>query len=285
MTARLFGRVVKVTAYRAELESFLPLPNGIEITDLRVAFEVEKHVGKEPNTAKVTISNCSADTRKFLERRPLFVRVDAGYEDGARHLFAGDLRWGTSKLDGPTWNTELELGDGERAYRHARVSRSYRRGTSVLVALGECAAAMGLELPPDVTASPDLQRQFATGASIQGPARDELTRLLAPYGFGWSIQDGRIQILKDADTRKDRALVISKDTGMIGSPEHAAPDKPGRPAMLIVRHTLYPQVTPGGLISVNARDTKGVFRVERVRHVGDTHGDDWTTEIEAKPTT
>jgi len=284
MTARLFGRVAKVSAYRAELESFLPLPNGIEITDLRVAFEVEKHVGSEPNTAVVTISNCSAETRKFLERRPLFVRVDAGYEDGARHLFTGDLRWGASELDGPTWNTELRLGDGERAYRHARVSRSYRKGTSVLVAVRECAAAMGLELPADVVASTDLQRQFATGASIQGPARDELTRLLAPYGFGWSIQDGRIQILKDADTRKDRALVISKDTGMIGSPVHAAPDKPGKPAMLTVRHTLYPQVTPGGLISVNARDTKGVFRVERVKHSGDTHGEDWTTEIDAKPT-
>lgn len=283
--ARLFKRGVKISAYRSSIEAgtwFQPLPNGIEITDLRIEFEIEKSLDKQPNKGDVKITNCAPTTRAFLEKRPLIVRVDAGYDGDVGHLFTGDLRWGASKLSNVNWETRLQLADGDRAYRYAAVNRSYKKGTTVLTALRECASAMSLVLPSNLEVTPDLQRQFATGISIQGPARDELTRLLAPFGYTWSIQDGKIQILKDADPRPGVALLISKDTGLIGTPEYAAPENIKKPPTLTIRHLLYRSVTPGGLVRVKSKGTDGVFKVQRVKHHGDTHGDEWTTEIEAR---
>ena len=290
---RLANHACKVTAYRTTAvgfaaqnpQFFIQQPsNAIEITDLRMQFKIEKSLEKTPNRCEVTITNCSSTTRAFLQTKPLVVRIDAGDDDNIRHLFTGDLRHGYSKIDGTEWLTVLELADGDRAYRNARVSRSYGKGTSVVTALKEAAAAMGLQLSNDILASADLQKQFATGRTLHGPAREELTRLLAPFGYNWSIQDGRMQILKDQNASATTAWVITQDTGrMVGSPEYTTPDKETKPPLLKIKARLFPELTPGGSISVASRDVQGLFRINKLTHTGDTHGDDWDTETESSP--
>lgn len=293
---RHYKHAWKVTAYRAKpgapsgfvnthSDYFENLPNGIEIEKLRIQFQIEKTLDKEPNTCELVITNLAAGTRVDLCKKPLIVRVDAGYEEdgGARHLFAGDLRYGWSKQDGTEWLTTLQLADGSRAFQHARVSRSYKAGTSVLTAVRDAARTMGVLLPRNLETSAELGRAFAAGVQLHGNTRDELTRLLAPFGYSWSIQSGRLVILKDDEVDTTRAIVISKDTGMLGSPEFGAPEKDGKPPTLTIRTLLYPQVTPGGMLSVQSESINGIFRAERVVHSGDSHGDDWYTEIEAKP--
>lgn len=291
MTNRLFKRGCSVTVYQtaptgfiaSNPQFFVEQPNGIVITDLRVQFKIEKSLDSSPNEATVTISNCTSTTRAFLQTKPLVVRVDAGYDGNLRHVFTGDLRYGNSDLKDPDWETVLQLGDGDRAYRFARASRSYKKGTSVLQALKDAAAAMGLKLSNDVIASPDLQSQFATGRTLQGPARDELTRLLAPFGFHWSIVDGKLQILKDQNATPATALTVNQASGLIGSPEYGSPEKNGKPATLHAKMLLYPEIIPGCQVAMTTDNISGVFRVVKVTHDCDTHGDKWETEIEATP--
>lgn len=294
MAERLYKRGAKITAYRALAGTpggfvasnptyFDTLPNAIEITDLRVQFTVEKDVDKDPNTIEVIVTNAAETTRVDLQAKPLIVRIDAGYDGTMRHLFTGDLRYGYSELVDTEWLTHLRLADGDRAYRHGRVNRSYKKGTTVATALQDAAKTMGLKIDAAAMASSDLQAQFASGRVLNGPTRDELTRLLAPYGYTWSIQDGRMQVLKDNQARQDEAWLIAEETGMIGSPEYSVPDKPGKAPKLQVRTLLYPELTPGGRIDLRSRGISGIFKIERVTHSGDTAGDgDWFTEIEAK---
>lgn len=294
MNNRLFHRDCKVTCYRAQPgtpggfvnshpDFFEPLPNAVEITKLRVQFQIEKHIDESPNTCDITITNLSESTRTNVQKKPLIVRIDAGYQDNLRHLYTGDLRWSFSKRETTDWETLMQLGDGDRAYRYARVNRSFPAGTNVLTVLQECAKSFGLELDKTITTSPDLQRQFASGRVLTGATRDELTTLLAPFNYRWSFQDGRMQILRDEETRADQAILVSKENGMINVPSYAPPSKPGEPPTLTVKMLLYPQLTPGGTIKVESKSLDGIFRVERVTHTGDTHGEDWTSEIEAKP--
>jgi hypothetical protein len=292
---RLFKRVGKVIAYRAVAgapggfiasnpQYFDKLSNATEITDLRFQFEIEKSVDSEPNTCKLTITNCQETTRVNLETKPLTVQILAGYDDAPRYLFTGDLRHGWSELDGTEWLTHLQLADGDRAFRYAQIARSYRKGSSVITALQECAQTMGLKLDAHALASPDLQAQFASGRTLQGDTRDELSRLLAPYGYRWSIQSGQLQILRDGDTLPGQAILVNESTGMIGSPQFATPDKAGKAPTLHVKMLLYPELTPGGTIKVESRSINGIFRIERVTHTGGTFDDDdWMSEIEAKP--
>lgn len=293
---RHFKRVWKVTAYRAKpgipggyvnshSDFFETLPNGIEIEKLRVQFKIEKSVDKEPNTCELEITNLAEGTRADLCKKPLIVRIDAGWEEdgGVRHLFGGDLVYGFSKRDGTDWATVLQLADSSRAFQNARANKSFAPGTSVLVAAREAARSMGVALPRNVEADPELQRAFSAGVQLHGSAALELERLLGPYGYSASFQNGRLQILKDDEVFSDRALVISKDTGMLGSPEFGAPEKDGKPPTLTIKSLLYPQITPGGMLSVQSESINGIFRAERVTHTGDSHGEEWQTEIEAKP--
>lgn len=291
MTARLFKRGCKVTVYNTQPVGFVAsnpqffqlLPNAVEITDLRIQFKIEKSLDSTPNAATITITNAADRTRALFQTKPLIVRLDAGLDGDLRHVFTGDVRYAPSEQKPPDWETIVQLGDGDRAYRYARANVSYKAGTSVVTALKAAAAAMGLQLNPDIAASADLQQQFATGRSLHGPARDELTKLLAPFGYSWSFQDGKLQILKDQNATPATALAINSDNGMRGSPIYGTPDKNGTPPTLNVKMELYPAVTPGCQIYVTSKTINGIFRVSKLTHTGDTHGDPWTTEVEALP--
>src|SRR5262249_41134255 len=152
--------------------------------------------------------------------------------------------------NGTEWETKLQIADGQRAYSHARMSKSYQKPISVLTVLQDAAASMGLKLPPEAEQSPDLQQALATGISMHGPTRDVLTKLLAPYGFGWSIQNGRLQILADDQISQATAILIDEEAGMIGSPEHSVPSKPGDPSDMSFDVLLYPEILPGGMVDV-----------------------------------
>lgn len=290
---KLFKRGCRVTVYKGAAPTtgfigqnplfFTPQSNGLVIQNLRVQFKIEKSIDSTPNPAEVTITNCNANTRALLQSKPLTVRIEAGYDDDLRHVFTGDLRYANSTVEGGDWITKMQLADGDRAYRYARASKSYPKGTNVVAVLRDAAAAMGLQLTNDVIASTDLQAQFATGRVLHGPVRDELTRLLAPYGYHWSIQDGQLQILKDQNAAPGTAFLIAQSTGLIRSPEYSTPDKTNAAPTLKTETLLYPAIIPGSTLDVESLNISGLFRVSKLTHTADTHGDDWTTECESIP--
>lgn len=286
----LFHREVAVTLTKPVADSFFNVGgnNSIVITDLRVSFKVDKHTGKEPNTCEIKIYNLAPQTRAAVQQKPLQVLLDAGYENYLRRLFVGDLLYADSEHVGPGWVTKLQVGDGARAFANARVSRSFGP-VSAMTALKELSASLGLPLPANIANAPELLRQYASGLSLEGPTHRELDRILSAHGFEWSIQDGRLQILRPTDVRADEALVISggsvagtPNTGMIGSPAFGAPSNDGKPPVLKVKAYMYPEVTPGGRIKVVSESVNGVFRVEKAVSTGDSRGKEWFTEIESR---
>jgi len=284
-----FDRVVKITAYRQRPASgdskfFEEIGNATVIEDLDVSFKIEKSLSAEPNTCEVIITNLAERSRSEFQRRPLRVHVEAGYrESGPRLLFLGDVQPGSgSRPDGADWRTKLLLGDGWRAFSEARVNRSYKTGTPTRTILRDVARSLGLELPEDVATQPFVQAGIPTGETAFGYASDELARLLGPFGYSFSIQNGRLQILKDEQARSD-FFVIEEDNGMIDSPEMGAPDKSGKPPSLTVKHLLYPELVPGGKIEVRSRAINGRFKIVKTTHTGDTSGNEWETEVEANP--
>lgn len=256
--------------------------NGIEITGLRVKFSVERDLSKHPNQCDVEIYNLASRTRAAMETKPLAVEFAAGHGGVDRLLFTGDVLYGMSKQEGPDWITMLQVGDCARAFANARITKTFKRGTSIKAAIRETAKKLGLTLPSNVESSTELDVQYSNSEIAMGAAKDELTRLLAPYGYDWSVQNGRLQILKYAESRNDIYL-ISEKTGMIGTPDFGQPKKSGKPPTMSVKSLLYPELMPGGLVEVRSTALNGMFKIEKVKHSGDTHSDEWFTEIEIKP--
>ena len=290
--ATLFQRAVKVTTFRENVPSqptkfqVTRAPNTTEITDLRVQFRVDRALTKNPNKCDVTITNLAASTRVDLETKPLLVILNAGYGDDLKLLFEGDLRFGMTKQVGPNWETLLQLGDADCMHRWARVNRSYAPGTPVRTVVRDAFASMGFQIPTNLERDPLLNQVLTNGRTSHGPSRDELTRLLAPLGYHYSIQNGVPRVLRDDEISSISAVPIDEEHGMIGSPEFGSPPRSGKPPHVTVRMLLYPELTPGDLVQLTSRVRTGRFRLERVRHVGDTHGlgdNSWTTEVEIKP--
>lgn len=283
---RLFNRNVELTLInQSPTADFHDTSgNATVITDLRVQFEIKKNLGKAPNSCVVTVSNLSRETRGRLERKPVYAILRAGHDGVLHPLFAGNITYARSDMKSPDWETKIQIADGGRAFSCARMNRSYAPPIRIDKILADAAASMGLKLPPDLASVAELRQALAGGLTASAPTRDILTRLLAPYGYGWSIQDGRLQVLKEGQVNAGSAWEIDVDAGMIGSPEGSVPSKPGGVSELAADVLLMSEVRPGDTIQVTSRAFHGgFFRVNDISHKGDTHGDDWKTSIKATP--
>lgn len=290
---RLFNRTVELTIYAqpAPLTGtttpapnfFTQLSNAIQITGLRVKFEIKKNLGKEPNTCTCSVYNLSEDTRRALDKKPLYATLRAGYDGVPRLMFSGHISFAQSRRDGTEWETKIQIGDGQRAFACARMSRSYSGTVTAYQVVNDCAASMGMRLPPEAQKDPALKQPLSASIVAHGPTRDVLTRLLAPYGYGWSMQNGRLVILSDLQTTGVAPRIIDQEAGMIGSPERGVPRRPGDPSDVSVECLLYPEIQPGERIEVDSDSLTGQFKVTDVGHVGDTHGSEWLTRIKALP--
>lgn len=263
--------------------------NGIVVRDLRVALDIEKTLEPEPDTCKLFLYNASADIRKAIAEENVTCSLAAGYDGNRESLFAGDVTWQRSRLQGTEWVTEVQVGDGTRAYKEAKVSKSFKAGVTLETALKEVVAQMGLRLPRNFT-GPELKAQFSAGLTLHGPAHKILTNLLNSRParskkdrFSWVIQDGVLQILRDSEVKRGNALLVSQDNGLVGVPESGSVPEKGKPPTIGFQTLLNPALVPGGLVQLDSISTKGSFKLLRVAHAGDTEGDSRTSSCEAAP--
>lgn len=269
--SRLFGRVCAVTV------------GTRRITGLRMAFKIAKWLARDPNTLELTVTNLSAETRAALQEKDVPVTVEAGYAGTAgspgtsQVIFSGTARRVTHTHDGTEWETKLTSGDGEKAIRDGRVNEALAPGATMKDALGSLAKGLGVAF--DKASAGDLEGafdSFANGVSLHGPAAPQLDKLMATAGRSWSIQDGTLQILRPDGTTAEAAVLLNAASGLVGSPEF------GEKNLLTVKSLLQPDLRPGRKVQLEAAAVKGLFRVEKVTHSGDTAGSEWYSACELR---
>ena len=283
---RLFKRICRATLIQPNGSFFPAGENAVEITDLRMKFQIERSVKPDPNACTLEIYNLSRTTRSLCKQKPLTVWLDAGYDNRLKQLFTGDCHFAFSRLDKPEWITKLQLRDGGAAYDSARHNVTYGAGIPVGKILADLAGKMDLSVDAGQAKvlAKYLNQQIPGARCYQGTVRDQLTQLLSPFGIQWSIQNSKLVLLRDVDTT-GFAFEISQRTGMIGSPEWSTPKNDGKPNQIRVKCLLSPEIVAGSQIQIVsvAEGSSGSFRVQKVVHRGDTHGEEWVTEIEALP--
>lgn len=293
MPALLFDRRVSVLVGTPPAD-FVSLEGAVEIRDLRVEFKCEQDLEKEPNIADVTIYNAAPESRAVLHRKGAKVVLKAGYAEGARvpfalpefstfdTVFVGDVLVSVSSREGPDWVTRMQVSDGGRMLKHTRISVS-QKGPVDLKKLIKDAAKKLLAREIDLLGAVDgVNAQLQAGFVAHGRAADVLTRLTDTAELEWSVQDGRVQILKRGGVSVRPTVLLSPDTGLVGAVEPGTAkevEKQGA-AVLVVKSLLQPRIRPGCQIQVDSEGVKGLFRAEKVTHEGDTHGGAWYTTSE-----
>lgn len=290
-----FGRLAELTVAPVDGSA------GLAITGLRIVFEVNKTSTSEPNAARIQIYNLAEQTRGVIEQADQAVILKAGYEDLTSQIFAGVVKRLEHRREGTEIVTELECKDGGIDLLVPELRRSYASGTNKRRIIEDIIGAM-----------PNTDRGQLAAAGIAGAisgrmsfscsCKRALDRLARAWDFEWSIQDGVLNALDSDGTLepKELALVISPKTGLIGSPTRTGRDKlgfkagkakKGKAAANAARKAavgakfkalMLPTLRPGSYVLLESEFLEGAFRVESLTHNGDTHGDDWTTEVEAK---
>lgn len=257
---------------------------SLELTRIDVTFSVTRTLKPEPNTAELGIYNLNPDHRSQVESQvSVPVIIEAGYVGAGRSvIFHGDMRNAATEREGADRITRLESGDGERRRQRARISRSFRGGTSVETVLRELASALGVGIGNAVEAF--RSATFSTGAAVfrercvlSGGVAAELEQLCRSCGLEYSIQNGALQVLPRGRPLQGTAIVLNSDSGLIGSPKKERDDRQ-RPLLTAVC-MMIPDVNPGRLVQIQSEDVSGQFRIESTVHKGDTAGSDWTIEL------
>lgn len=284
---RLFGRRWRVQV------------GEIASTDLDVKFKVTRHHAARPGTAEIALYNLTPSHRAEILKSPrarhwllnapgqpdspgnagTLVELAAGYGDDAPTIFRGTLRRVTEKRDGNDWITTVTAGDGAYAIRSARVRRSFSADTQLATVMRALADAMevGHGNLDEALAGAAFERVgaiFPEGTVIHGQAADEMTALCRSAGLEWSIQDGHLLVLERGAAIRRQAVVLSPDTGLVGSPERNGRRRAKATALLI------PDLVPGRIVDLRSEIVAGEFRILHAEYSGDSRGADWHAALD-----
>jgi hypothetical protein len=241
------------------------------ISELRIKFKCKKNEESKPNTMELEIYNLSKNTRTNLEGKNTTIILEAGYEDTTEVIFNGNVTKVIHSKEGPDIISKIELADGGNKYRNARISKGIPPGAKVKQVINELVLSMGLTQGP-IIGVPNTQ--YANGITLQGLTKDRLDEVCKSHGLRWSIQDGAVQIVPENKTTLDTVVVMSPDTGLIGSPNKT---KDG----VEFKSLLQPVLKPGKRVKIESLFINGIFKIANVGHSGDSKEGDFITECEA----
>lgn len=284
---------------------------GKELAGLRFSFSIQKGSTKTPNQCSVKVWNAAPETRALIEVIGNVLILKAGYAEdvGATTIFSGNVTRSLTVREGPDWITELEIQDGFLEFRDAKVSLTFGKGATITQVVSAISKKFSLPvrpLPADVA-----KKQYPAGFAFVGRVRDAMDKACENGGLEWSIQNREIQVIKKGGVFKQKAYLLTPDTGMVGSPmqetktmtekaaakEGITANQPGvrkttrrdnnfevQEVLQVfgykVKTLLQPLIEPGGYVQVKSKGINGeFFRVEELTHTGDTHGNEWHTEL------
>lgn len=267
----------------ASLHVGAPGALGKDISKLRFKFTVEKSLTETTNKAKIEIYNLSEQTRADISSRS-FLILKAGYKEdsGLETLFSGDVSRVLHSKEPPNVVTHIESNDGADVMQSTYISLSYKEGVSALSVLRAIAGKMGIPLQLSTRLS---DTTYVGSFAYTGTAKEALTRVSKKLSASWSIQNGVLQVVLRGDSMPAPAVRLSSATGLVKSPERVKDTKTsidsnsGKPSYKI-RSLLIPRISPGSTVYVESLGLTRFFVVESVKHVGDTHDDDWYSETE-----
>jgi len=270
---------------------------SFESEEIRVNFNIEKSLVGYPNLANIKIYNLSESNRNIIEEKGLHVQLFAGYEDTeAPMLFFGDVVNIVHQKSGADWISEIFAADGVNILSTATINKTLPAGTTTGQVYDELVGQMdGISkgVTEGLKNCLSGKRSLLRELQLSGNIKDWLDKLSKDCGFDYSVNDGVIETTPSKAPISDvPPTIINQATGMIGSPERTE-------IGINVKNLLLPALKLGRTIKVESISEKinvgnlffrkippirneGVYRIDKLIHVGDNYDNPWETSIQAR---
>lgn len=261
---------------------------GLELGDLRIVFATRKGDAETPNSAEIRIYNLSAETCQRMRREFTRIVLQAGYRGNCGLIFDGSIRQARLGRDNGTdsW-LDIVAADGDRAYNFATVNTTLAAGSTPADRVRVCQDALATKGTGTGHVADLGGATLPRGKVMYGMARTHLRETADSTASTWSIQDGKLQLIKKAGYLPGEAVVLTHETGLVGTPEQTNDG-------ITVRCLINPALRVGGRIRLDNRsilaartdlraaatcpprlDQDGFYRILKVEFSGDTRGNDW----------
>jgi hypothetical protein len=280
---RLIGRRVKVTI-KPKPES--QTPDWVVIDGFDISFDIKKTAEPEPNKGRIAIYNMPERLRNKLQLEDdSTIVLEAGYKSNASVLFTGNITRAISDIQGPDIVTNIDAGEGHKAYRKSYVAKSYGEGTPLKTVIEDIVNTFdGFKVTPAITSVlANIGKTIPNALTLDGRSAKILNEVLAPLGYGYSIQNGTIQITQSLGASDEPPVNLTYATGLVGAPQLGEQKGTGgaKKSTITFQSFIQPDLRPGRRVFVDWIERKGNFVCETVTHKGSNYDNEFYSTVEA----
>jgi|SRR5271166_737600 len=287
-TAQQFGR-------KATLLVSNSAGKGLDLSSLRIKFAVKRSDTPTPNVGDFRVYNLSTATAQLIKKEFTNVIFQAGYLPNFGVIHKGNIKQVIIGRESAT-DTFVDIisGDGDQAYNFGVVNTTLAKGsrptdqiTAAIVPMNPLGVSQGYISQIQVTKLP-------RGKVMYGNSRHYLKSVADTTGCGWSIQDEKINFIKQSTYLPGTAIVLTSKTGLIGQPQQtnegvnckcllnpfikvAGRIKIDNASVQALKIDLTTPNSPANIPAPLTAD--GVYYVLVSEHVGDTRGQEWYTNL------
>ena len=249
---------------------------GIKVSGLRTVFDIEKTSSSNANNAKIQIYNLNETSKGLLKTdESLSIILEVGYGDVLEQLFIGDIQRSFTKRSGPDFITTIEADDGGRALSESRLDKSYASGVKLKSVVDDALQSMKDAGQIIVGSISNIKDEIAqNGITVSGLSQKIINDIADKQGLEFSIQDNETQILDPATDTGETVILLTPNTGLIGSPNLGIADEnvEGIEFKALIQTTKF---RPGRAVKIESKDFEGLVRLNKVKFNGDTNSSDW----------
>lgn len=270
----------------------LNTPEGIEISQLQVRFDISKSSNNKErtNSATIEIYNLSDEHIKLLNSDYPVAVFSAGYVDtgGVKRLFAGEITQVTTRKNGTDRVTQLQMGTGYTELNHQQLNSLAAPGKTYKDVIDENIKPNLPGVDRGVYAGLNCNNQVIWGYSLSGTPKEMLNEICESAGMEWSMEDNVLYIRDQdgtTDENFDQAYVVNKDSGLVENAYYTSGDRRRSKKDKVKKQgvqwkmLLNAEIIPGSIVKLEDTLISGWFKVDSVRHYGDFRGNDWYSEV------
>jgi hypothetical protein len=260
---------------------------GVEFSNVRILFQVLKSSDSSSNTTEISIYNLNNDTSTFLEQNNLTIVLMCGYRsasDDLKVIFEGEITNAVTTMNGADKITTIYAGDADTGINLSEYQKTYRANTKIKTIIKEIATSMNV-IVEDQNIADIPETSFINSYIAVGSTKKLLDELFKKIDLEWYVNDGIFYARKRIDIESTNAILISSQTGLIGSPLRKNEKSTGyneTEAGVSFTSVLNAELQVGATVNIESiyadAKTQGLFVIKEVKFEGDTHGTPWYTK-------
>jgi len=254
---------------------------------LAISFVCRKSIENAANEIDIEIINASKDTRKALEAEGT-ISLKVGYEDDLGLIFKGKKVTTSYREDSSDKVFTISAMEGVSDQKKHFANTKIPKGSTTKTIVDDLVNFIVGNVDAVDAANDyiiDAEISYPSATTVSGNVFDYLNDYLKPVGYGYFINNGKLNIIKTNGATVDVIVDVSPTNGLIGSASsiNGADDSKQKDQLTGVefRSLLNFNLDVGRKVKLTSDSETNTYKVDSIVHNGNSYEGEWTSEVRA----